>query len=220
MADKAVDFATSDGVRLTGRLALAEGASRRAAVVLHPHTQMGGNMHSHVVMAGCDALRQLGISSLRFNFRGAGDSGGTFDDGGDEQLDLTAALDFLRQASGAEELSIIAYSFGTKVALPYVSAHPSEVAAVVAIAPYPLPLIPSIKRPLLILAAERDQFMPLAKLRELADASPPSTTLRVLAGEGHMFSGGGGALTRLVVKVIQSVLISFCVIEVVERTQT
>ena len=63
---------------LEGLLHTAAGSSV-AAVVLHPHPQMGGNMTSHVVVAACAALQQMGVSSLRFNFRGAGRSTGSFD---------------------------------------------------------------------------------------------------------------------------------------------
>ena len=138
MAESAVSFKASDGVELEGMLRQLPDATA-ACIVMHPHTQMGGNMQSHVVVAACRALQQLGVSSLRFNFRGAGGSGGSFDDGTAEQLDMAAALAFLRMSTGASVVGAVAYSFGTQVGLTYVSQHPEEVALMAASAPHAAP---------------------------------------------------------------------------------
>ena len=136
MAESAVSFKASDGVELEGMLRQLPDATA-ACIVMHPHTQMGGNMQSHVVVAACRALQQLGVSSLRFNFRGAGGSGGSFDDGTAEQLDMAAALAFLRMSTGASVVGAVAYSFGTQVGLTYVSQNPEEVALMAASAALP-----------------------------------------------------------------------------------
>ena len=142
MAESAVSFKASDGVELEGMLRQLPDATA-ACIVMHPHTQMGGNMQSHVVVAACRALQQLGVSSLRFNFRGAGGSGGSFDDGTAEQLDMAAALAFLRMSTGASVVGAVAYSFGTQVGLTYVSQNPEEVALMAASAPHAAPPPPT-----------------------------------------------------------------------------
>src|SRR5437870_1749312 len=70
----------SDGPRLDGALRLVQSA-RLCAVVLHPHPLYGGDMDNHVVTSLCAALNTLGATTLRFNFRGAGASEGTHDNG-------------------------------------------------------------------------------------------------------------------------------------------
>src|ERR1700687_2040740 len=52
-----------------------------AAVVCHPHPLYGGTMHNKVVYQAAKSLDALGLPVLRFNFRGAGMSGGTHDRG-------------------------------------------------------------------------------------------------------------------------------------------
>src|SRR5579884_4544171 len=64
-----------------------------AAVVCHPHPQFGGTMHNKVVFRIAQALVDLNIPALRFNFRGVGRSTGTYDEGRGEADDVRAALD-------------------------------------------------------------------------------------------------------------------------------
>lgn len=88
-----------------------EHTSGVCAVITHPHSLMGGTMHNNVVMAAWDAAVGMGCSALRFNFRGVGRSGGSFDEGVGEALDLAAAVAF----AGSRAM-IIGYSFGSWVA--------------------------------------------------------------------------------------------------------
>ena len=66
-----------------------------AAVVCHPHPLFGGTMHNKVVHAAAEAIVDSGIPVLRFNFRGAGRSGGVHDGGRGEQQDLLAVMEHL-----------------------------------------------------------------------------------------------------------------------------
>ena len=81
------------------------------AIITHPHSQMGGNMHNNVVMSAWDTVLEKGFSALRFNFRGVGKSSGTFEDGIGEISDLAAAVEFVDCP-----VIIIGYSFGAWVA--------------------------------------------------------------------------------------------------------
>ena len=51
------------------------------AVITHPHPLYGGSMLNPVVEAIENAYRTVGFSTLRFNFRGSGNSSGVFDNG-------------------------------------------------------------------------------------------------------------------------------------------
>ena len=66
-----------------------EGAARPVVAVLcHPLPTEGGTMHNKVVTMAARALRKCGATTVRFNFRGVGDSEGAFDDGRGELEDL------------------------------------------------------------------------------------------------------------------------------------
>ncbi|NEK71193.1 MAG: alpha/beta hydrolase, partial [Xanthomonas perforans] len=46
------------------------------AIVCHPLSTEGGSMHNKVVTMAARALRELGITVVRFNFRSVGNSAG------------------------------------------------------------------------------------------------------------------------------------------------
>ena len=91
-----------------------------AVIVCHPHPLYGGDMSNNVVLAICQELAQQSIAALRFNFRGVGESGGTFGEGIAEQEDVKAALAFVSSTPSIDlrRTGLVGYSFGASVALP------------------------------------------------------------------------------------------------------
>ena len=83
-------------------------------VICHPHPLMGGSMHNNVVEAIKDAFALQNYTTLRFNFRGAGNSTGNYDEGRGEQTDILSAHEFLKK-SGIEKIFFAGYSFGAWV---------------------------------------------------------------------------------------------------------
>ncbi len=65
---------------LEGITHLPDSAPRAIAVVAHPLPTMGGTMENKVVTTLAKTFAELGFVALRFNFRGVGDSSGTFDE--------------------------------------------------------------------------------------------------------------------------------------------
>src|SRR5690625_248814 len=63
-----------------------------AAVVCHPHPLHEGTMHNKVVRTLVRTYRDLGIDSVRFNFRGVGASEGEYDQAKGEVEDLLAEI--------------------------------------------------------------------------------------------------------------------------------
>ncbi len=86
------------------------------AVICHPHSLHGGTMHNKVVHIVARALRELGLHTVRFNFRGVGESSGEFDHGNGETADLIAIGGWLRKVLPKHELWLAGFSFGSYVA--------------------------------------------------------------------------------------------------------
>jgi hypothetical protein len=180
----------SDGLRLEG--ALREGKGEFAALVLHPHPQYGGDMHNHVVMAVCAALAALGASTLRFNFRGAGRSEGSYDSGRGESSDARAAAAFLREHSPAAALLLVGYSFGAMIAAMVADQVKPDALVLVspAVAMMALPRFdPSMRT--LVVAGDRDQVAPVSSIRAL---EAPNRTIVVAQGVDHGWWPGIDAL--------------------------
>ena len=87
------------------------------AVICHPHPLHGGTMHNKVVTIIERSLRELGLDTVRFNFRGIGKSDGTFDEGVGESEDLAAVVEWARSVRPEAALWLAGFSFGSYVAL-------------------------------------------------------------------------------------------------------
>lgn len=108
-------------------------AVRVIAVVCHPLSTDGGTLHNKVVTMAARALRELGITTVRFNFRSVGQSQGQFDDGVGEQDDLAAVVAWVRDQQPDKVLWLAGFSFGAYVSLKASAALQPQV--LVSIAP-------------------------------------------------------------------------------------
>lgn len=87
------------------------------AIVCHPLPTEGGSMHNKVVTMTARALRELGATTVRFNFRGTGASEGSFDNGDGEVEDLKAIVAWAREQHPDAALWLAGFSFGAYVSL-------------------------------------------------------------------------------------------------------
>lgn len=165
----------------------------RAAVVLaHPHPLYGGTMHTKVVFQAAKAFCRIGCAVLRFNFRGAGASEGTFDDGPGELADFRHALDYVARRYPGAELWAAGMSFGAWVALT-VGAQDDRVAALLGIAPplkmYDFGALLGSSKPKFFIQGERDELCPLKDMREFYARLLEPKELVVIDMADHLFDG-------------------------------
>ena len=111
MAEERV-FLQSGGLKIEGLVESRN--SDRGVVITHPHPLYGGDMYNNVVEAIVQAYREKGHSTLRFNFRGVGQSEGEYDNGIGEQENVRAALEYLSDL-GKRDIDLAGYSFGAWV---------------------------------------------------------------------------------------------------------
>ena len=178
----------ADGLLSTGH----HGPPRAAVVFAHPHTEMGGTMHTKVVYQAAKALTRIGCSVLRFNFRGAGTSAGAFTNGPGEMDDFRAGLNFMQERWPTAPLWAAGMSFGSWIALS-VGAEDPRVSALIGIA---LPLsqydfgpIAHSTKPKFLIQAERDEICPLKDMREFYARALEPKELVVIDGADHLFDG-------------------------------
>jgi alpha/beta superfamily hydrolase len=195
--NQAVTLAGPAGALEAVTLCPADGAAVAAsAVILHPHPLHGGTLHNKVVTTLARGFAELGVASVRFNFRGVGASGGEFGDAAGETEDALAVIEWLRARRPGDRIWLAGFSFGAYVALR--AATPAKIAGLVTVAPavnlYDLSGLALPTCPWLLIQGEADEIVPVAAVRAwLAGlASPPQA--RFLPGVGHFFHGQLGEL--------------------------
>ena len=190
-AERSIRIDTADGVSLEARALFPVGSSR-AVVICHPHPLYGGTMHNAMVVVfvkGLGEQKAPEIATLRFNFRGVEGSGGGYDQGRAEVLDVLAALDRVVSELSCARITLLGYSFGAAVALHAAGRHP-RVERLALIAPgfrvlnVPIPRrVPQI--PIQILVGDRDPLVPIQEAQSLADEL--GARLHVMQGADHVF---------------------------------
>ena len=172
-----------------------EGSPRGVALVLHPHPLGGGTMHNKVVFRAAAALNDAGLTVLRINFRGVGQSTGVHDEGRGEKEDVRAGLDYLSQQYPGQQITLCGFSFGARVGLE-VGIHDQRVEYLIGIGTpldkYDFSFLSQCRKPLLLVHGEHDEFGDVERLRKLAADLEKNTTVRlvVIPGAGHFFEGG------------------------------
>ena len=144
------------------------------AIVCHPLSTEGGSMTNKVVTSAARALRDLGITTVRFNFRSVGQSEGEYDRGDGEIDDLNTIVDWVKQHSPDATIWLAGFSFGSYVSL--CAASQIQPALLLSIAPpagrwdfsqLSLPAIPWI-----VIQGEEDEIVDPEAVYAWFDAMP------------------------------------------------
>ena len=134
-SSKPTDFRTFDGLRLRGTLVTPDTPGHAAAVFVHGGgvTRDEGGFFTRIA-AG---LAGAGVSSLRFDLRGHGESEGRQEDLTLASIlnDIGAAIEQVKQATGAEQVHLIAASFAGGITAYFAVEHPERVQSLVLVNP-------------------------------------------------------------------------------------
>jgi alpha/beta superfamily hydrolase len=167
------------------------GVRKGSAILCHPHSLHGGSMTNKVVTTAERALRDLGLRTLRFNFRGVGQSQGTFDDGRGEGEDLLRIAQWLRSARPDDALWLAGFSFGAYVSI----ARAAEIAPaqLISLAPpvgrWQFETITYPDCPWLAIQPEADEVVDAAAVYAWAEALGPRVELVRFPDTSHFFHG-------------------------------
>ena len=176
------------------------------AVICHPHPQGGGTLDNKVVQTLARSFLEVGWATLRFNFRGVGESDGTWDEGRGE---LEDALAVVRAARARPELAslplaLAGFSFGgfiaAEVARSLGELDPPHRFVLVAPSTQKQE-VPPVPAGSIIIHGDVDELVPLEAT--LAWARPQSLPVIVFPGVGHFFHGQLGLLKTVVVRELR-----------------
>ena len=172
--------------------------------ICHPHPLRGGSMDNNVVLAVSFALAEAGIASIRFNFRGVGNSQGQHTEGELEHEEAMAAVQFLRDWEGVDgsRIGLAGYSFGTGVIMGS-SDLQEQGSAFALISPsyerLKLTHLKTSPRPTFIISGDRDRLIDAPELPGLLQAFAGHVSCEFVAGADHFWHGQEDIMSRQVV---------------------
>lgn len=202
MTEEKISF-HSKGLSIEGLLSMQEG--ERGVVITHPHPLYGGTMYNQVVEALVTIYQDKGFSTLRFNFRGVGDSEGGYDHGKGEKEDVRSALRYLHDR-GKRQLDLAGYSFGAWVNAKITDIE-SMLSGMIMISP-PVTFLdfsflsfnPKIEA---VVTGGKDDIAAVDRIRSLIYTWNPEARLEVIEGADHFYSGRIDALKSVLSRLIQ-----------------
>lgn len=178
----------------------------RVGIVCHPHPLHGGTMNNKVVTTLSRTLRELGLHTVRFNFRGVGKSAGVFDHGQGELKDLLAIVDWVKQVYPDAIIWLAGFSFGSFVAIK--AATQLNVERLIAIAPpvshFDLQHLPEIPCPWIVVQGEQDEVISAEAVFEWVEQVHQKPILIRMPDAGHFFHGKLLELREALITALQS----------------
>ena len=176
------------------------------AIIGHPHPLHGGTMHNKVVTTLVRTFKELSIASLRFNFRGVGQSAGEFDAGIGESEDmLLIARAWLKERPTAR-IIFAGFSFGSYVAFRAAAQCPH--ALLITVAPpvhhFDYTAFNAVPTPWFVVQGDEDDVVPEDLV--LAFVKPrPSLKYLHFPKAGHFFHGKLLELKQRLIDAIEAV---------------
>ena len=183
------------------------GSLMPAIAVCHPHPMLGGDMNSPIVTAICRAASDEGFMTLRFNFRGVGESDGEFSNGKEEHNDIKSALNVLSRWPGAdrERVGVVGYSAGASIILDGLR-HVKRASAIALISPTLAALrnrrFSRDKRPRLVIAGSEDRVAPSLQIQNILDECRGPVRFREIRGADHSMRGHESEIGRVVAEFL------------------
>lgn len=155
----------------------------------HPHPLQGGSMSNKVVTTLARAFRDVGVPSIRFNFRGVGASFGQFDHGIGESEDMLALMAEIQKMEPEATWILAGFSFGSFVTYRAALKHPPKLLLSVAppIERYDYMADPAC--PWIIIQGDADEVVDAVGVFNFAAAHQPPLHVIRFEQTGHFFHG-------------------------------
>lgn len=191
-------MATEQAITIAGPAGLLEGRTsvgggRAGFLMCHPHPLFDGTMNNKVVTSMVRTASRLGLSTLRFNFRGVGGSDGEHDQGQGEQQDVLAAIRYARDILGWQQLYLGGFSFGAGMACLAAQAQPDDISGLFLIAPavhhFDAPSALPMQFETFVYMGDDDEVVPFDEVDDWVARLVPQPHWEVFEQGGHFFHG-------------------------------
>ncbi len=172
--------------------AAASVAAPWTLVICHPHPLYGGTMDNKVITTIAKAGVELGMQVLRFNYRGVGQSAGTFADAVGECDDLQAVIAWIKKQFPNLRLIVCGFSFGAYIAAKVASETP-KIKGLITVAPavlhYDFNTLIKINCPWFLIQGSADEIVPPQSVYDFLEKTSQKIHRIDFADAGHFFHG-------------------------------
>jgi len=203
-----MEVMTEEKIYIENDSLIIEGLLRKASpelgvLICHPHPLMGGSMYNNVVEAIAEAFAAENFTTLRFNFRGVGQSTGAYDEGRGEAQDILAARRYLAN-SGWSKIYFAGYSFGAWVGTKVINLNNGMFTSLIFISPpnkyFDFDFTKLAVSLELIICGNQDDFCDLAAVKKQIEKT--KIKLETISGADHFYLGKEKELTDIMRKHI------------------
>lgn len=161
------------------------------AIICHPHPLHGGTMTNKVVSTLARVFRDVGLRSVRFNFRGVGKSAGVHDEGRGEVDDVLAIAEWIKTQFPNDDIWLAGFSFGAYVATKASTKMTAK--QLVTIAPqvsrFKNDDMSLVTCPWVLVQGEMDEIISASEVFSWIDTLPHPPSVIRIADAGHFFHG-------------------------------
>ncbi len=173
------------------------------AIICHPHPLYGGTMQNKVVYILAKSCLELGMPTIRFNFRGVGQSEGHFEHGLGEQQDCIAVAEWARQRYPNRPVWLAGFSFGSFVA--YQSFTKIKAARLLLVAPpvglFEFQPMDRIDIPWCVIQGQQDEITPPESVVDWVKSQAIAPKFYYLPDVSHFFHGKLNLLREITVEI-------------------
>jgi len=175
-------------------------------IMCHPHPLQEGSMHNKVVTTTCKAFQLMGCASIRFNYRGVGQSEGSYGEGVGEIEDCLSIVKWAKQQNPNHDIWLGGFSFGGAVA--YSAANQVGAKQLLCIAPG-ITRFPALNHheptmPWVIIQGEADDIIEPDSVYSWLALHRAHHELVKLSEVGHFFHGRTVELKQQLITIYQS----------------
>jgi uncharacterized protein len=171
-------------------------AQNMTAILCHPHPLFQGTMHNKVITTLAQTFRDLGIDSIRFNFRGVEQSAGTYGEGAGELQDCLAVVEWAKQQHPSHAIILAGFSFGGAIALRAANIiHPSLLITIApALYTIDTETIEPLTCPWIVVQGEKDDVIAPNTVYDWLNTRSEKPHIIRIEEAGHFFHGQLGRL--------------------------
>lgn len=183
---------------------------KHIGILCHPHPRKGGGgtMHNKVITTMDRFFRKHQVATIRFNFRGVGQSTGTFSNGVGEVEDLLTVLEWVRHLNlDMPRITLAGFSFGSFVtaSIANFSEWANLIQQVILVAPpverFNFNALNAFSFPFAVIQGESDTVVNPMAVKNWFDTRKPSGIYCALPEVEHFFHQKLDELTKALTKV-------------------